>query len=311
MKRILVCWSIANDFIMSYPSKFSDLVVAEHLDNFNLAFTVPNLEKQEWWTAQNISYSLGLLGLRDQTLMVWSVWKDFIPSSRLEEYINYKNIFRDNALFTAVCYVITAMWWQQIIAFHPGAMSSAAKINIDSHLSQNILSEIAYAIIAPNNKEAMLNGLQECSDKKIPVFFDPGQALELFSQEELRHAIQQATYLICNEHEFALLQRRSWYTVEDLVVQFEKIVVTLGKNWVQLLDKEHNLVLPSIVIENPLDTTGCGDWFRSGLLYGLFHGKSWEDAAKIGNAVGYYVAQFQWGMNHRFTMDEILAKSWI
>lgn len=75
------------------------------------------------------------------------------------------------------------------------------------------------------------------------------------------------------------------------------------------MDKEKSIVLPSIVIENPLDTTGCGDGFRSGLLYGLFHGKSREDAAKIGNAVGYYVAQFQGGMNHYFTLEEILAKS--
>lgn len=307
MKRILVCWSLANDFIMSYPSRFSDLIVPEHLDTFNLAFTIPTLEKQEWWTAQNISYSLGLLWLKEETIMVGSVGKDFIPSSRLEKYINYQYLYRDLDLFTAVCYVITALWGQQIIAFHPGAMSSAAKIYLYSHLSQDILSEIAYAIIAPNDKQAMLHFLDDCAAKAIPTFFDPGQALELFSQEELRHAIQKANYLICNEHEFALLQRRSEYLKEELLWFFDKIVVTLGKNWVLLLDKENQITIPGSIIENPVDTTGCGDAFRSGLLYGLFNGKSWAESAKIGNAVGYFAAQFQGGMNHTFTLDEILS----
>lgn len=310
MKHILVCGSIANDFIMSYPSHFSDLVVPEHLDKFNLAFTVPSLEKLEWWTAHNITYSLGLLWLKDQTLMVGSVGKDFLPSSRLEEKINYDYLLRDGSSFTAVCYVITALWWQQIIAFHPGAMAKAAKINLSSHLSDNF-SEVAYAIVSPNDKQAMLSSLKSCFDASISTFFDPGQALELFSQEELRLAIQQANYLICNEHEFALLQRRSWYSFQELRELLDKIVVTLWKDWVQLLDNETEIVIPSIVIENPLDTTGCGDGFRSGLLYGLFHGKSWEESAKIGNAVWYFVAQSQWWMNHTFTLEEILAKSWI
>ncbi len=295
---------------MSYPSHFSDLVVPEHLDQFNLAFTVPSLEKLEWGTGQNISYSLGLLWLKDNTLLVGAVGKDFLPSSRLEEHIRYDNLFRDIVLFTAVCYVITALWGQQIIAFHPGAMAKAAEIDLKSHLSDKF-AEIAYAIVSPNDKQAMLRSLKSCFHASISTFFDPGQALELFSQEELRLAIHQSTYLICNEHEFALLQRRSWYTAEEIVAQYEKIVVTLGKNWVQLLDKEQSSIIPSMIIENPLDTTGCGDGFRSGLLYGLFHGKSWEESAKIGNAVGYFVAQSQWWMNHFFTLEEVLAKSWI
>lgn len=93
-----------------------------------------------------------------------------------------------------------------------------------------------------------------------------------------------------------------------MFVYFEKIIITLGKEGVRLWDKESDIRLPGLLAEHAVDPTGCGDGFRAGLLYGLSQGKSWEESAKIGNVVGWYVVQSQGTMEHHFTLEDVLAK---
>jgi adenosine kinase len=61
-----------------------------------------------------------------------------------------------------------------------------------------------------------------------------------------------------------------------------------------------------MVVDHPVDPTGAGDSFRSGLLAGLYWGRSWEDAARLGNAVGYHVVQSMGTMNHVFEKEDVL-----
>jgi len=70
---------------------------------------------------------------------------------------------------------------------------------VEQHIPQVTLQ---YAVIAPNAKDAMLMQLKECHSNDIKCFFDPGQAMTLFSKEDLNQALELANYLICNEYEF-------------------------------------------------------------------------------------------------------------
>ena len=63
-----------------------------------------------------------------------------------------------------------------------------------------------------------------------------------------------------------------------------------------------------MIVETPVDPTGAGDSFRSGLLAGLYWGRSWEDAARLGNSVGYHVVQSMGTMNHTFEKEEVLSQ---
>jgi sugar/nucleoside kinase (ribokinase family) len=49
---------------------------------------------------------------------------------------------------------------------------------------------------------------------------------------------------------------------------------------------DKGIILPSYKVENPVDTTGAGDSFCSGLLYGLSHDMPLTECVRIGNAVG-------------------------
>ena len=53
-------------------------------------------------------------------------------------------------------------------------------------------------------------------------------------------------------------------------------------------DAEGKYVAP-FMRENPVDTTGAGDSWCAGFLYGLANGKSMEESCLIGNAVGAHI----------------------
>ena len=66
------------------------------------------------------------------------------------------------------------------------------------------------------------------------------------------------------------------------------VVIKLGSkgSYVRKTKADEGIVIPSYKIENPVDTTGAGDSFCSGFLFGLSRGMDIVESARFGNAVG-------------------------
>ena len=81
--------------------------------------------------------------------MLASVGHDFQLDAMLTPYISYNHIVVDSDRLTAGAYILTDKNKHQITAFHPGAMQLAETQVVPA-------GSLAYAIIAPNAKGAML-----------------------------------------------------------------------------------------------------------------------------------------------------------
>jgi len=69
-------------------------------------------------------------------------------------------------------------------------------------------------------------------------------------------------------------------------------VVTLGKEGCIVKQHDDSFHYPAVNrIIKPVDTTGAGDLFCAGFLYGFLHGHSLETAAKLGSMAGFHVIQ--------------------
>lgn len=301
MWKILVSGSVAYDYIMKFNGKFSDHILPAQLDNLNVGFTISELQKSSGWAAHNIAYNLGLLWLKDATMILAAVGRDFILEDRLSPYIDYTNLLKDPDLFTACAYIITDNHHNQITPFYPWALMQA----VHQHVPE---WDIEYAIIAPNAKDAMLLQLKECHERWIKCFFDPGQAMTLFGKEELSQALEFANYLICNEYEFGWVLEKMWLQQHEIMQMLEKIIITLGKDGVSLLDTHGELVIPWVKVDGVVDPTWAGDAFRSWLLAWLMAKLSFEDAAKIANVVASFVVSSQGTLNHIFTKQDVKNK---
>ena len=62
--KIVVTGSIAFDYLMSFPGKFTEHFLPEHMKRVSLSFLVDSMDKRRGGCAPNIAYTLALLGER-------------------------------------------------------------------------------------------------------------------------------------------------------------------------------------------------------------------------------------------------------
>ena len=60
--NIVVTGSIAFDYLMSFPGKFTEHFLPEHMSRVSLSFLVDSMDKRRGGCAPNIAYTLALLG---------------------------------------------------------------------------------------------------------------------------------------------------------------------------------------------------------------------------------------------------------
>src|SRR5689334_9966593 len=73
--NIIVTGSIAYDYLMRFPGRFTDHLMREKLDQVSLSFLVEDMSKHWGGNAANIAYSLALFGLRPKVM--GTVGRDF------------------------------------------------------------------------------------------------------------------------------------------------------------------------------------------------------------------------------------------
>jgi adenosine kinase len=114
------------------------------------------------------------------------------------------------------------------------------------------------------------------------VFFDPGQAISLFSGEDILVMSRHSDVLIVNDYEYSLIQK---LVDVDLLALFPMIFVTKGSDGVLMLTGDVELHVHACKDIVAVDPTGAGDAFRAGLLSGLMHGFDLDDAMRLGNVM--------------------------
>ena len=90
----------------------------------------------------------------------------------------------------------------------------------------------------------------------------------------------------------ALYQTSDTDTALDMLAQDCALAaVTNGANDAMVITREQRLAVPTFPPSDLKDTTGAGDWFAGGFLYGLTSGRSLETCARIGHFVASAVIE--------------------
>ena len=302
MKNILICGSIAYDSIMVFQDQFKNHILPDQIHNLNICFYVPEMKKNFGGTAGNIAYNLKLL--KSNPLIMATHGDDFeLYSNWLDSLgISKKYMKKITGMFTAQAFITTDQDDNQITAFHPGAMIQAHTNSI-----ANVEDSIDLAIIAPDGRDAMIQHAQQCYKANIPFIFDPGQGLPMFTAEELITFIEQASYIAVNDYEAKLLQDKTGLTVEKITSKVKAFIVTKGAHGSEIYTDDEMIKIDVIKAANLVDPTGCGDAFRSGLIYGISAGWDWHKTGKLASVMGAIKIGFEGGQNHQPTIHDIEA----
>ncbi len=123
--------------------------------------------------------------------------------------------------------------------------------------------------------------------KKVQVSLDPGALYAKLGPKRLKPIIDKTFLMMPNSRELELLTGLKDYRAgaRSLIEEGVKVLaVKLGSKGCYVTDgQESHMIEPFKV--NVVDTTGAGDAFDAGFLYGLLSGRSLHECGSIGNFV--------------------------
>ncbi|OAL10348.1 sugar kinase [Candidatus Mycoplasma haematobovis] len=167
-----------------------------------------------------------------------------------------------------------------------------------SKVNYSVIDEYDYLLLegyqfgSPNLIQNAYNCLNRAEEKGVGVILCLSNIFCVNSYyEHIKHFSDKAKIIAGNDEEF--LKLFSIDKVEDLLSYLETLctnspdskyvglIVTLGKYGAWVFWKGQKIFVGAPDVEKPTDTSGAGDYFVAGLLYGFFHGYSLETTTKL------------------------------
>ncbi len=309
--KIAVTGSIAYDYLMKYPGRFSDEILPEALEHISLSFHVESMSRHWGGTAANISYTTALL--KGHAILFGTVGaEDFGP---YREWlagvgVDLGGVIELEGQYTASYFGNTDRDNNLLAAFYGGAMDAAHQYTL-----AGVLGEMPdYVVISPGEERAMIQVAQECAAAGIPFMFDPSQQISRLTGEQLRTGLNGAHTFICNAYEFQQMQNKTGLSADDIRRSVRVFVETRGADGSVIVENDENGEpvaahdIPAFKPERVVEPTGAGDAYRAGILKGLSQGWPLEVAGRAGALCSSYVLERTGTQTHAFTPAEFVAR---
>jgi adenosine kinase len=303
--KLVVTGSIAFDYLMSFPGKFTEHLLPEHMHRVSLSFLVDTMDKRRGGCAPNIAYTLALLG--ERPLLMATAGQDFGDYQRwlVAAGIDTSLVKIVAGKFTASFFCSTDQANNQIASFYTGAMADAGELSF--RLVPDRTDDML-AIISPNDPDAMVQYAEECSTLGIRYIWDPGQQCARMDGKQLRSGVVGALMVIVNDYEFELLRQKTGMTEAEILKHVKVLVITRGEKGSSVVTRYATTNIPSVPPARIADPTGVGDAFRGGFMKGLAMGAEYDVCARIGTVAATYALEHLGGTSHSYTWEEFKAR---
>lgn len=303
-KDYLLFGSFAYDTILHHDGLFENRVLKDSLTCINVAFGVGKVKNELGGTAGNIVHNASLLN--NNVLLIGNLGNDS------DEYLNHlksknieiKKLKIDEKESTAHAWILNDKNNNQITSFYGGAMNNKIEIPEDTPDLWHI---------APEAAENMVLVINEAIKKNKRYYIDPGQALpsllENNNELDILGWISGSEGVFLNEYESELLMKKLSLNLNQIAKKCNTLIInTLGSKGVVCYSDGDEIRLDVIKPDRVMDSTGCGDAFRAGYLYGLLNGWNIELRLLMGNVMGSYAIEQNGGQNHKPSYKEILSR---
>jgi adenosine kinase len=301
--HIVVTGSIAYDYLMTFPGRFTEHLLPDQLHKVSVSFLVDSLRRQRGGVAPNIAYTLALLGGHPKIMA--SAGVDF------EEYRTWLELHGVDTSavvviedqYCASFFVNTDLEQNQIASFYTGAMAFASQLTFAEYAAEADL-----AVISPNDPQAMRAYVAECKELGLSYVYDPSQQIIRLTGEDLLSGIDGCLLLTVNDYELCMIRDKTGLSEEDILQRVGGLVLTLGKSGARILSQGEIYEIPAFQPHRIAEPTGAGDAFRAGLLRGIQLGLPWEVSGRMGALAATYVLENFGTQGHHFTPLEFVER---
>lgn len=176
----------------------------------------------------------------------------------------------------------------------PGANDFLSQEDIDtSYLSRARLVHVSS--FARNSQWTIISNAILDMPPLVKLSFSPGSLYASIGLKAMGTVLERTTVLFVNRTEITEMTGANIFDGAQACIDAgcKIVVVTLGKGikvvpegrdytcYVRSATQEHLVATPELKVANVEETTGCGDAFAAGFLYGLLSGKPLLDCAHL------------------------------
>ncbi|MCB9451927.1 MAG: carbohydrate kinase family protein [Anaerolineaceae bacterium] len=302
---IMITGSIAYDYLMRFPGRFTEHLLKDQLHQVSLSFLVEDMTKHWGGVAANIAVNMALMGMHPR--LMGTVGRDFGDyRTWLEEVgVDTSSVRQIDDVFTASFFANTDLDNNQIASFYSGAMSYAKDYSL-AEASNGQWPDLV--VVSPNDPKAMSNIVKECREHDTRFVYDPSQQVARLGGEELKADMEGAYAMVVNAYEAEVICQKTGQTLDDLRKTIEILVITQGEHGSRIYLNEDQITIPPFPPQDIKDPTGVGDAFRAGLLRGMMAGWPLELAGQVGSLCATYALEQVGTQNHSYTLNEFVDR---
>ena len=189
---------------------------------------------------------------------------------------------------TGHCLVLVTDDAERTMATHLGVASDFGSVDLhDAHLSSTQVVYLeGYLWEQPSAKAAMREAidLAHASDASVALTLSDPFCVEHHREEFLELLATELEMVFANEDEAKLLFGTDSFdqAVEAMAETGVLAVLTRGAEGSVVITASGAIEVPAAPVDRVVDTTGAGDLFAAGFLYGVTNGLSPEESARLG-----------------------------
>ncbi len=197
---------------------------------------------------------------------------------------------------TGTCLVLTTPDAERTMCTNLGVSTTLALTDVNTdHLSRCQYSYVeGYLWDAADPRKACVEAMEQSKRHgvKVAFTFSDGFLLDRFTDDFHQLVSDYCDVVFCNADEVRHFCQTE--SLEECARKMSDIVnlafITNGGEGCLVVENHTITPVPGFPVK-PLDTVGAGDAFAGGVLYGLTHGLTTQQAARWGNYLGSQVVQ--------------------
>ena len=214
---------------------------------------------------------------------------------------------------TGTCVVLITGDAQRTMLTHLGVSSTLCPDDISEEeirKAKYVYIE-GYLFTAADPKAAAMRAIELAIKNGVKVAFTVSDPflIQLFKDEFWKLIEGPVDLLFCNLEEARALtgMQDAIECAHEIHRHTENVAITLGPDGSLLMHEGQAIPIEGVAVE-AVDTTGAGDMYAAGLLYGITNGSSWKQSGHLAShAAARVVGQLGARLQRRFTPEEMAA----
>lgn len=260
-------------------------------------------------SAANTAHILSSLGKKNGIYVVLSdeeLSQGFIKELEEVGVKNYgshipKNVRGDVTVMTELAAFITnngAEQPERTMIAYKGLCADFSNVKFDlSHIKDYKILYIEGYIFSPESRDVIFEAIEEAKRHNVQVLFSPSNPYFVnIYRDDFKNIIAKSDIIFTNRPEIEALYEDE--SIEEGIVKLSRkvnvAVVTNGKygSTINYEYGKHKVVIDEAVEQTEVkDTTGAGDAYLAGFLYGYLNGYDMERSGKTGAIIANHIIQ--------------------